>query len=120
MLMINHSDIGTDEDLARLVLVVARDIAPCIASFPEGSEDEKNATAIVRGVYKALAPRGSQLVKSQRLGPAAVEYREVRSAFQGDPTRALQSLCPPATGRGNSRGSFPQERPISRLWPERY
>lgn len=117
---ISWNEIGTDEDLAREVLVVARDIAPCIFSLADDSENQKDALAVLRRVYKHIAGRGAEYVKSQRVGPAAVEYREIDSAFDGQPRRALRALCAPASAAGHSVGSFPAERPIGRLWPETY
>lgn len=118
--MITHQNVGPDEDLAREILVVARDIAPCISSLAEGSEEQKDAVAILKRVYKTLVARGSQMVKSQRIGSASVEYADVESAFDGQPRRALRALCAASGGSraGHSVGSFPQTRPISRVWPE--
>ncbi|WP_417510576.1 hypothetical protein [Microbacterium sp.] len=118
--MITHDQIGTDEDLAREVLIVGLDIAPCIASFLDESEDTKNALAVLKRVYKDIAARGSRFVKGQRIGSASVDYTDVASAFDGQPRRALRALCSPAPAAGHSAGSFPRDRPIARLWPERY
>lgn len=119
--MITHTQVGPDEDLAREVLIIARDIAPCIDSFDAESEDAKNALAILKRVYKTAAARGSQMIKGQSIGPARVDYdTAIRSAFSGQPTRALRALCGAAAAGGAPRGSFPVEKPISRLWPERY
>jgi hypothetical protein len=99
---------------------VARDIAPRLDSFPDESEDQKNALAILRRVYKHTAGRGSPYVKSKRQGSASIEYTDVRSAFEGQPTRALRALGGPTTESGHSLGSFPTARPVSRMWPEVY
>jgi len=116
--VITHDQIGADEDLAREVLVVAHGIAPCLDTLT--GEDEKNAVAILRRVYKATAGRGSHLVKSQSAGSSSVSYNVIASAFDGQPRRALRALCGLTTGQGHSVGSFPTERPVGRLWPERY
>lgn len=118
--MITHDEIGADEDLAREVLIVALDIAPCLASLPDDSEAKKNAIAILRRVYRDNETRGSRMVKSQRIGSAAVEYADIQSGFAGQPTRALRALCGSAGSAGSPRGSFPNERPVQRLWPETY
>ncbi|GGH34204.1 hypothetical protein [Microbacterium album] len=118
--MITHDQIGSDEDLAREVLIIGRDIAPCLDSFPDGSEQQKDAIAILRRVYKTAAARGSHLIKSQAIGPARVEYADIASAFDGQPRRALRALCGASSAAGLPVGSFPNERPIARLWPERY
>lgn len=120
--MITHGMIGDDEDLAREILIEARCIAPGIDSFEDHSEQRKDVLAILKRVYKELAAlaaqRGSRFVKGQTIGPARVEYFEIASAFDGTPRRALRALCSTTSTPGGPRGSFPTERPISRLWPE--
>lgn len=116
--MIQHTQIGPDEDLAREVLVMGLSIAPCLSSFADGSEEQKNGAAILKRVYKALAARGSLLIKGQRIGPAAVDYAAVSSAFDGQPRAALRALCGASVKSAAPRGSFPTDRPISRIWPE--
>lgn len=118
--MITHDKIGDDEDLAREILVIGRSIAPCLASFADDSEEQKNAIAILRRVYKELGGRGSRLVKSQRIAQASVDYATVSSAFDGDPRNALRALCTAASAAGQPRGSFPTGRPLAGLWPETY
>lgn len=114
--------VGPDEDLAREILIIARTIAPCIDGFEPESEDGKNALAVLKRVYKELdtvaKQRGSRFVKGQTIGPARVEYFEIESAFNGTPRTALRALCEAQPALGAPRGSFPTERPISRLWPE--
>lgn len=111
--------IGTDEDLAREVLVIARSIAPCISTFPAESEEQKDAIAILKRVYTECTKRGMRSVKSQRVGSAAVEYN-VSSVFDGDPRTALRALCTASQKAGQPVGSFPAERPVGRVWPETY
>lgn len=121
--MITHNMIGSDEDLAREVLVMARSIAPCLSSFSDESEEQKDAVAILKRVYREAEDRGSRNVKSERTGTGAVEW-VVRSAFDGDPRLSLRALCAAAavaaSAGGQPLGSFPTERPIIRLWPEKY
>lgn len=117
--MIQPTQLGADEDLAREVLIIGRDIAPCLDSFPDDSEAQKNALAILRRVYTDLASRGSMFVKGQSIGPARVEYAAITSAFGGQPERALRALCGAATVGGLSVGSFPPPaRVITQMWPE--
>lgn len=118
--MITHDKIGADEDLAREVLIVGLDIAPCLSSFADDSEEQKNALAILRRVYKETAGRGPRFVKSQSSGSSSVAYSSVESAFEGQPRRALRALCASPAAQGHSTGSFPSERPVGRLWPETY
>lgn len=118
--MITHSDIGDDKDLARQILVIGRSIAPCISSFEESSDDYESALSILRLVYKDTVDRGPRFVKGQSIGPARVDYTDVASMFEGVPTQALRALCNAKPLGGVAAGSFPTERPVSRMWPERY
>lgn len=118
---ISFSDVGADEDLAREILAIGRTIAPCLNTLEWGDDARDDAVSILRRVYKTAAARGSQMVKSQRLGGASVEYADVADVFEGQPTRALRALCAEVSGRpqrGHSVGVFPAARPISRVWPE--
>lgn len=120
--MITPDEIGADEDLARELLVMARSIAPCISSFPDDSEEQKDAIAILKRVYIEAEDRGSRNVKAERTGTGSVDW-VVRSAFDGDPSAGLRALCKAAAtaaATGQPRGSFPVERPIARMWPETY
>lgn len=98
---------------------MARSIAPCISSFADDSDEQKDAISILKRVYVEAEDRGSRNVKSERTGTGAVEW-VVRSAFDGDPRAALKALCSAASAGGQPRGSFPAERPIGRVWPETY
>jgi hypothetical protein len=122
--VITPFDLGRDEDLAREVLILARDIAPCLDSFADESEPQKNVIAILRRVYKEITDRGSRFVKGQRIGPASIEYAAIASAFDGHPRRALQALCAAESEEASRTalplGSFPLERPVGRIWPESY
>lgn len=118
--MLTYNQVGNDEDLAREVLVIARDIAPCLDSLPDESEEQRDALAVLRRVYKDITGRGKRFVKSQRVGPASVEYVDVKSAFVGQPTRALRALCASQQSSGLPRAAFPTGRPIGHLWPETY
>jgi hypothetical protein len=119
--VITHDRIGTDEDLAREVIVIGRSIAPCIDSFNDDGEPQSDAIAILKRVYADVVARGARSIKGQRIGPATVEYRDVASAFDGDPTRALRALCSAAAPvPGLPVGSFPNERALSNMWPETY
>jgi len=116
---LTHDKIGTDENLAREVLVVARSIAPCIASFADNSEEQKDAIAILKRVFEEVKARGSRLVRAQRVGTASVDYLAVRSAFEGDATRALKALCAEAGIGGLPVGSFPPPSDaVANMWPE--
>jgi len=110
---------GVEEDVARRIIVAALSIAPCIDSFADESEEKKNALAILRGVAKEAPEPGARRVRGQRVGSASVDYWDAETWLPQD--RAdLRSLCAASATMGLSRGSFPTERPISRLWPEAY
>jgi len=120
MEMITHDDFpGVAEDVARRLLVEARSIAPCIDSFEDESEDRKNALAILRGIAAEAPAPGSRRVRSQAVGPARVDYANADTWTDAD-RNALRSLCgAPALSVGPI-GSFPVDRPLSRIWPETY
>lgn len=116
--MITPDDIpGVGEDVARRIIVAARSIAPCIDSFPDGSEDQKNVIAILRGVAAEVPTPGSRRVRSQRIGSASVDYWNAETWMPEDRS-ALRSLCAAAPTGGNPAGSFPTERVFDRVWPE--
>lgn len=117
-------DLGGDEDVARRVLVQARRIAPAIVTFPSGSDPYKDAVAILKAVAKRLAGMGTGTVASQGRNGTSLSNRDIRSAFFADDIDDLRSLTlegvEPATVTGLPVGSFPTERPLSRIWPETY
>lgn len=116
--MITPNDItGADENVARRLLVAARSIAPCISSFPDGSEEKKDAIAILLGVLADTPSAGSRRVKNQRIGSAAVEYWNA-DTWTPEDRSALRSLCSAASSGGSPLGSFPTSRPLERVWPE--
>lgn len=113
----------SDEDLVRRVLLRARTIAPCIFSLPEGSEERKDALAILRSVAaraSAIEAQGVGVVASQGRNGTSISFRDIKSAFWEEDVEGLRSLCgaASATTQALPRGSFPKERPASQLWPE--
>lgn len=116
--MITPADFpGVDEDVVRRLLVAARSIAPCIDSFADDSEPKKDAIAILKGVLTEAPAPGERRVRAQRIGSASVDYWDAATWLPQD--RAdLRSLCAAVSVLGLPRGSFPADRPISRLWPE--
>jgi len=110
---------GVDEDLARRILVTARSIAPCLDTLDDAdpSEPRSAALAILKGVAKNGGnPHG---IKSQRVGPAAVEYN-ASSWWSDDDRAALRSLCvAPDPLPGMPVGSVPKtSQVVSRMFPE--
>jgi hypothetical protein len=118
--VITPDQLGNDEDLAREVLIIGRDIAPCLDSFADNSEEQKNALAILRRVYKDIVGRGARYVKAQRIAGASVDYGDIGSAFDGQPTRALRAICASEAPTGGiPQGSFPKPaHVITQMWPE--
>lgn len=115
---ITPTDLGGDDDLARRILVKARDIAPCIDSFPDGSELKKDAIAILKGVIAELPAAGSRRTRSLSRNGTSMSFADVASAFDDDAISSLRSLCGAAPYGGQPRGSFPKDRPFANTWPE--
>lgn len=116
--MIRPDQIGTDEDLARRVLVRARYIAPCIDSFADDSEEQKNAIAILKAVVAEIPTPGSGRVRTKSRNGTAITYTDPGSWFSADDTTSLSSLCGSPTLPGLPVGSFPEGRAFQRTWPE--
>lgn len=116
--MITPDQLGGDEDLARRVLVRARDIAPCIASFPDDSEEQKDAIAILRAVVAEIPAPGSSRIRSKSRNGTAVSFTDPGSWFSDDDLASLRSLCGAGTLPGLPIGSFPEGRHIEQVWPE--
>jgi hypothetical protein len=122
---IQPTDIGADADLARRILIRAREIAPLIVTFDTGTEPRADALAILKGVYKRAEEIGTGTTASRSRNGTSISSRDVRSAFFDDDLSGLRLLQAEAAGDtvsrpGLPRGSFPTDRPVSRLWPETY
>lgn len=120
MVKITHADLGIqDEDLARRVLVRARTIAPCIDSFTEDSEQRKDAIAILKGVIDELPAAGEARIRSIGRNGTNITLADIASAFDGDASISLRSLCEAANdGPGLPLGSFPEDTPLRHLFRE--
>ena len=114
---IRISDLGADEDLGRRILVRARIIAPCLDSFADGSEEKRDAIAILKGVIAELPDPGSRRAKSLSRNGTSISYTEIQSAFDADAVESLRSLCGRVSA-GAPVGSFPTDRPLARVWRE--
>lgn len=119
---IQPSDIGTDTDLARRILIRARRVAPCMATWPEALDTRQDAIAILKAVYARAAQVGTGVVASQSRNGTSISLRAVESAWTQEDLDALRSLCDatPAPLGALPQGSFPTARPLSKLWPEEY
>lgn len=116
---ITHVQIGDDENLARRVLVRARSIAPCIDTLADDSEEQKDAIAILKGVYAEVPPAGSRRVRSKSRNGTSITYGDISAAFTDDDISALRSLCS-STPAGLPVGSFPEGGVFENTWPETY
>ncbi len=110
--------LGGDESVARRVLVTARIIAPCIDSFAEESEEQKNALAILRGVIAELPGQGSRRTRSMSRNGTSMSFADVKAAFTEEDKAALRSLCPGQKPAGLPQGSFPAAGDLAGGWPE--
>lgn len=116
---ISHSDITNDEDLGRVLLLRAFDIAPQLRTVEDESEEKKTAIAVLKRVAKRAADIGTGVVESRSRNGSSIKTRDVGRAFQADDLRDLRLLFGiPEPGHAGPLGSFPTSRPLSRLWPE--
>lgn len=119
---VSPEDLGTDTDLARRILIRARTVAPWLRTAGEGGELQADVLAILKGVYKRAADIGTGVIASQGRNGTSRSYRDIRSAFWQEDIDNLRSLGPDADTprRAMPAGSFPTDRPLSRLFPESY
>ncbi len=104
-----------DEDLARRILAAGRSIAPCVDSLD--TDDTETVLAIYRAVAKEANGRGSHMIANQRIGTAAVTYKDDADWFSPNDKAALRAMCGGASTAGPI-GSFPTARPLRNIWPE--
>lgn len=104
--------LGVDETTARLVLSVARSIAPIDAL---DGEPRQNAIAILATVAAELPTPGEGRIGSMSRNGTSISFTQ--SAFGPDIRAALIALCnlPPAT----PQAQFPPPRPDDGLWADR-
>lgn len=117
---VTAQDIGGDQDDVVLLILRAKELAPCLPAFPANSDERTAVLAIMKAVAKRAASIGTGTIASQGRNGTSRTYRDVRSAFFPENISGLRMLCPdgaPAQG-AMPVGSFPNERPISRLFPE--
>lgn len=115
---ITHSDITTDENLGRRVLVRAGIIAPCLASLDPESEAGKNAIAILKGVIAELPAAGSRHTRALSRNGTSMSFAAIDAAFDSDARLSLQAICGLPRPTGLPRGSFPKDRPLRPFWRE--
>lgn len=118
---ITPAKLGGDEDTARRVLLQARSIAPCIQSFPDDSEDQKDAIAVLKGVIAELPAAGSARTRSMSRNGTSLSFDPVVTAFTQDVRDQLATLCDAAGSRTDGAmpiGSFPTAPVVERAWPE--
>lgn len=114
---ITHTDLGVTEDLGRRILLRARIIAPCIDSFPDGSNEKKDAIAVLKGVIAELPDPGARRARSLSRNGTSISFSDIESVFDGDATVSLRALCGQQAAR-TPEGSFPASSVVPRVWPE--
>ncbi|WP_279367338.1 hypothetical protein [Microbacterium testaceum] len=116
---ITHSDITPDEDLGRVILLRAADIAPQVRTVPDATEAKKDAIAVLKRVANRWAETGTGAVQSMSRNGTSMTLRDVGHAFAPTDLRDLRLIfgIPESTHAG-PLGSFPTDRPLSRIWPE--
>lgn len=117
---IQHNDITTDEDLGRVLLLRAFAIVPQLRTVADGSEEKKTAIAVLKRVAKRAADIGTGVVESRSRNGSSIKTRDVGRALQTEDLADLRLIFGiPEPTRPGPLGSFPADRPISALWPER-
>ena len=106
---------GVDEDLARRVIVHARSIAPCLDSL--SGDARQNAIAILKGVAADAPAAGHGRLKSLSRNGTSMTF-DLGSVFTADVRTSLKSLCAATSRGGLPVGSFPEARPLAKVWPE--
>lgn len=115
---ITHSDISSDEDLGRRVLMSARIIAPCLDTIDPASEKGRDAIAVLKGVIAELPAAGSRYTRSLSRNGTSMSFAAIEAAFDTDSRASLRALCGLASGPALPMGSFPADSPVGRVWPE--
>jgi hypothetical protein len=121
MAVIDATELGVDEDTALQVLATARTIAPTIHDVVD-AQSRAELVAILRGVAKDAARRGSLLVRGQRMGPGGVDYTDATSWFTDDTRATLRAICRSASITSSGPvGHFPKPSTVTtNMWPEQY
>lgn len=120
---IEPSAIGPDENIARRVLMRARRIAPCMATWPEALNLRADAIAILKAVYARATVVGTGAIASQSRNGTSISLRQINSAWTQEDIDDLRALCEQASASPAGafpQASFPTDRPLSKLWPESY
>lgn len=114
-------DLGGDADLMVRLILRARELAPCLPDFAEDTSERTAVIAVLKGVAARAASIGTGTIASQGRNGTSRSYRDVRSAFFPEDISGLRMLCPEGStqsAHGMPVGSFPTDRPLSRLFPE--
>lgn len=118
---ISFEEITQDEDLGRVLLLRAFDIAPQLRTVEDESEEKKTAVAVLRRVAKRAADIGTGVVESRSRNGSSIKTRDVGNAFQPGDMRDLRLIFGPVDlGHAGPVGSFPTDRPLQKLWRETY
>lgn len=116
---ITHSDITPDEDLGRVILLRAASIAPQVRTVPDDTEAKKDAIAVLKRVANRWAETGTGAVQSMSRNGTSMTLRDVGHAFAPTDLRDLRLIFDiPEPAHAGPLGSFPTDRPLSRIWPE--
>jgi hypothetical protein len=118
---VTPEDLGGDQDDAVNIILRAKELAPCLPEFAEDTPERTAVLAVLKAVVKRAASIGTGTIASQSRNGTSRSYRDVRSAFFPENISALRMLCPDGTAPSQGAlpvGSFPTDRPISRIFPE--
>jgi len=116
---ITHEEFTSDEDLGRVLLLRAFDIAPQLRTVEDESEIKKTAIAVLRRVAQRATEAGAGAVESLSRNGTSMKLRDVGDAFHARDMRDLRLIFNiPDPAHPGPVGSFPPAGVITRLWPE--
>lgn len=111
------SDLTGDAAATHIVLLLARDVAPCLDSLVD--DDRDAAIAILNRCVADVPAAGSRRVRSQSRNGSSVSFTTGESvALPGMEKAALRALCGSVPAAGSTPvGRFPAPGTVVDAWP---
>lgn len=114
------AEISNDPDVGLLVLALATDVAPILASETLPFDVRRDqALVILRRVAADMPAAGMGRVSQQSRNGTSVSMREAGSAFSAEYRSALRALYGGVAVAAKPVGDFPATGLVAEMWPER-